>query len=93
MSDALVTFHVALCQRHHSPVVTQWALDAASDLEEFPWKLIILIHEKGLEKSRILGSLFYIFCLGQSHLGSLNLPFLESLLRDPRERKCSHPLF
>lgn len=93
MSEALVTFHVALCQHHHSSSITQYVLDASWDLEDSPWKLIVLIHDKGLEKSHILGRLFYIFCLRQTRLESLNLPFSETLLRDPREGKGYYSLF
>lgn len=62
--------------------------DASWDLEDSPWKVIILIHDKGLEKSHILGRLFYIFCLGWTLLGSLNFPFFETLLSEPRQREA-----
>ena len=60
--------------------------DACWDLEDSPWKVIILIRDEGFERSHILGRLFYIFCLGRNHLESLNFPFLETLLRELRER-------
>lgn len=88
MLEALVNFHVAFCQHHCYSLITQMSLMSPGIWKILPWKVIILIHDKGLEKSHILGRLFYIFCLGWTLLGSLNFPFFETLLSEPRQREA-----